>query len=124
LAFGSPDALGDVATDQFGTSLTFASPFLAAAFWARWRRPLLLGAWLSTAATLAVLLVYFNNGFVQVNFQRYTLDALPVLMLLVALGARRFPSRTLWIGLVVYSVCLNLLTLLVVPVWQLLQAAP
>jgi hypothetical protein len=120
IEFTSPDALRGVAVDQYGTSLTLASPFLVAAFWARWKRPLVLAAWLSIAATVGTLLVYFNNGFVQANFQRYTLDAMPVLMVLVAIGVQR-RSLSLWRALVVYAIGLNVVTLLCVPLWQMLE---
>jgi hypothetical protein len=120
--FGSPGELHDLSVDQFGTSLTFASPFMIAAFFARWKRPLLVGAWLSIAGMLATLLVYFNNGFVQVNFQRYTLDAVPIIMLLVALGAHRLPANV-WRILVLYAIGLNIITVLGVPLSQLFEHA-
>jgi hypothetical protein len=120
--FASAGQLHDISVDQFGTSLTFASPFMLAAFFARWKRPLVVAAWLSIGATLATLLVYFNNGFVQVNFQRYTLDMVPIIMVLVALGAPRLPAN-LWRGLVLYAIGLNVITVLGVPIGQLFEHA-
>ena len=72
--------------DRFGTALTMASPFVFLAFWARGPRLLLAAAWTSVAFTLVHLLFYYNNGFVQFNAQRFTLDFMPILILLVALS--------------------------------------
>ncbi len=100
--------------DRFGTSLTMASPFVFLAFWARGPRLLLAAAWASVAFTLAHLLLYYNNGFVQFNAQRFTLDFMPILILLVALGVRR-SNPALVKGLIVYAVSLNIITLIGIP---------
>ncbi len=101
--------------DRFGTSLTLASPFLFVAFLARGPRLLLAGAWASVTLTLAHLLCYYNNGFVQYNAQRFTLDFMPVLIVLVALGAKRC-GAPLVKGLVAYAVVLNAIALVGIPV--------
>ena len=60
--------------DGFGTSLLAASPFLLAALAARWRKPLLWAAWVSVALCLAPQLFYYNNGWWQINGQRFAMD--------------------------------------------------
>jgi len=101
--------------DRFGTSLTMASPFVFLAFWSRSKKPLLLAAaWASVALTLAHILLYYNNGFVQFNAQRFTLDFMPVLIILVAIGARRC-STALVKGLIAYAVVLNIVTMVGIP---------
>jgi hypothetical protein len=100
--------------DPFGTSLTFASPFLFIAFWAKWERNMLRAAWVSIALILGMLLAYFSNGWVQPNAQRYSLDFIPILILLVALGMQRVNAR-IWKVAIAYSVILNVLALFVIP---------
>jgi hypothetical protein len=51
----------------------------------------------------------------QVNAQRFSLDFLPLLWVLVALGSRRVEPR-LWKGLVAWAVGLNVLALSLLPV--------
>lgn len=94
--------------DPFGTSLTFASPFLFAAFWAHWKRELLLSAWVSIILIILHTLLYYTNGYYQINAQRFTLDFLPLLILLTALGAQRCHPKV-WKSLIVYSVALNVI---------------
>ncbi len=106
--------------DRNGTSITFASPWVFAAVRAAWDRPLLIAAWASVLLTLAHQMVYYSNGWAQANAQRYTLDFLPVLLPLVALGVKRCPPA-LWKGAVAYSVGLNFLALVLLPRgWSLL----
>jgi hypothetical protein len=120
LTFDPPGYLWGIDTDKFGTSLTFASPFLFVALLARWSsRVRLTAAWASTLLTLCHMLFYYNNGWVQVNAQRFALDFIPLLVVLVALGIRRVPAAV-WKTAVVYSVGLNALLLVGVPVLRLL----
>ncbi|WP_155905110.1 hypothetical protein [Methylopila sp. M107] len=71
-----------VRMDPMGTSLFAASPFLLFAFYARRDARLLAGA-LVIAAIAGVTLFYHSNGFAQHNVQRYALDWLPALYLLL-----------------------------------------
>jgi len=112
IAFGGPLALQPAAISGFGTSLLVASPFVVTAFYAKWDRPLLISLWVSVGLMLVVQLLYYNNGWVQFNTQRFTLDFLPLVMVLVALGTRHF-NPILWKALVGYAVLLNALTLYV-----------
>lgn len=116
--FSPPSYLGAPRMDPFGTSLTFASPFVFVALWARWRRGLLWTAWLGIGLSVVHALLYYNNGWWQQNAHRFTLDFLPLLMVLVALGTRRLSPRA-WKPAVLYSILLNLLALFLVPLlWR------
>jgi hypothetical protein len=129
LEFTSPTLLTFADVDPFGTAITFASPFIFTAFWARrivfgklHRRKtggaennlvknLLRAAWASVCLTLIHLLLYYNNGSRQWNAQRFSLDFLPVLIILVAVGVRP-QNEKLWKATIVYSIFLNVLTLM------------
>jgi len=128
LEFVPPTYLTVVGVDPFGTAITFASPFILAAFWAkqitpaptadgraagddiRGRKNLLGAAWASVCLTLIHVLFYYNNGSLQWNAQRFSLDFLPVLIILVARGAKH-QNKKLWQATIVYSILLNTLTL-------------
>lgn len=119
--FDPPRLLAVQQMDGFGTGLLYASPFVLLAPWARWDRPLLVAAWVSIALVLGGSLLYFNNGYQQSNTQRFSLDCLPLLVLLVALGARRHPEVLR--AAVAYAVALNVLALVLVPLLARLTAA-
>lgn len=112
--FGGNHSLLVQGMDGFGTSLLAASPFLLAALAARWRKPLLWAAWVSVALCLTPQLFYYNNGWWQINGQRFAMDYLPVLMILAGLGVKQVQDKV-WKGAVIYAVALNVLALLVVP---------
>lgn len=92
--------------DPFGTSLTFSSPFLFVAFWAKWKKSLLFSAWTSIGLILIHSLFYYSNGYYQINAQRFTLDFMPLLIVLTALGAQRCNPK-IWKPLILYSIALN-----------------
>jgi len=119
ISFSGATYLGGMDMDNFGTALPLASPFIFAAFWARWKKSLLWGAWLTIALTLVCTLFYYNNGWLQYNAQRFTLDFLPVLMVLVVLGVGRV-GEGLWKAAVVYAVGLNVIALFCVPLLRLI----
>lgn len=100
--------------DPWGTSLIAASPFLLAAVAARWERPLLWAAWGSVILCIVPQLFYYNNGWWQINGQRFAMDFLPVLIVLTALGVRRVQGAV-WKGAIVYAVALNALALVIIP---------
>ena len=105
--------------DPFGTSLTFASPFLLTAFWSNLKKPLRVAAWSTIALALLHMSMYYANGWAQINTQRYALDFIPLLMLLVASSVHRIDKR-LFKGLIVYSIALNFVALVVLtsPTYQ------
>jgi hypothetical protein len=104
--FDRAQSLWPIDMDGFGTSLLWASPFVLAAVFGRWNKYILLGAWTSIGLMLAGGLLYYNNGWVQWNTERFSLDFLPVLILLAALGMQR--ARTpLWKATIAYAAALN-----------------
>ncbi len=100
--------------DPWGTSLIAASPFLLASFVARWKRPLLWAAWASILLCMVPQLFYYNNGWWQINGQRFAMDFLPLLIVLTALGVPRVQGAV-WKGAIAYAVALNALALVIVP---------
>jgi phosphoglycerol transferase MdoB-like AlkP superfamily enzyme len=102
--------------DGVGTSLTIASPFVFVAVAARGSGTSVpvRAAWASVGLALGHMLLYYNNGFVQLNAHRFCLDFLPVLMVLVALGSKRVAAER-WKPLVAWAVGLNLFVLAVLP---------
>ena len=125
--FTAPNQLSGLAIDPFGTSLLAASPFVLAAFFAR-RDRLVWAAWIVVALTAFVTLFYYNNGWVQHNAQRFTLDFWPVLLIPLALGMQaQFAAgqARLWQWLIGYAVALNVLALVLLePLNQLMPAWP
>lgn len=113
--FRSGFYLWDMKMDRFGTSLTFASPFIFVAIRAlSQKKKLILSAWVSICLMLICMLFYYNNGYSQVNTQRFTLDFMPILIVLIALGTKRF-SEPIWKTAVAYSIFLNFLALFLIP---------
>ena len=106
--------------DCFGTSITFASPFVFVAFKARWKKGILWGAWITIGLALIHALFYMNNGWAQLNTQRFTMDFMPVLIVLVALGTKHV-TPLLWKAAIVYAVILNAVFHFVVPVVRIVQ---
>ena len=116
--FTSPAKLAGVTTDAFGASLLGTSPYLVVAAFARRVQAPLRALWLSIAAITVGQLLYLNNGFSQTNTQRFTLDFMPVLFVLVAVGLRREAERgraSLWRAAIVYAALLNALVLVLLP---------
>ena len=95
--------------DRWGTSLLSASPFLIASVKANWPRMLKISAWCTILLILTGQLFYHNNGFEQINTSRFSLDFLPLLLVLTALGANKIP---LWLmkGMIMYAVALNIIS--------------
>jgi hypothetical protein len=114
VVFGGEDMLTIKRLDVMGTAITFASPFIFYAFRARWNKLLHIGAWTTITLCLFHMLLYHNNGWYQVNCQRFTLDFMPVLMLLVALGIAKAKSN-LWKYAIIYAVALNTLAYFIIP---------
>ncbi|MBN1698642.1 MAG: hypothetical protein JW881_14095 [Spirochaetales bacterium] len=100
--------------DPFGTSLTFASPFVFYSLRARWKKSLLVPAWISIGIVLVGTLMYYNNGWVQYNTQRFSIDFMPLLIILVALGLQH-GNKSFFKLLVLMAVVLNAITMLVIP---------
>lgn len=105
-----------VLLDPYGSSIVAASPFLFACFFAKMERLKLWTAWASITLALIHMLLYFNNGFIQYNAQRFTLDFMPIMIILVALGLKNSSAdlSKLTKGFIIYSIILNLFTMLLV----------
>ena len=114
IEFTGDDLLTVTSMDPFGTALTIASPFVFVALWARWNPWALVGGWISVALVILSLLCVHNNGWVQYNCQRYTLDFLPFAMIFVARGLDRV-HPLVWRSLIAISLLLNVITLQIVP---------
>jgi hypothetical protein len=114
IEFGGELKLIPQGMDIFGTSLIFASPFVLFALFAKGNKVTIYSAWTAIGFTLLHMLLYYGNGYVQINVQRYTLDFLPVLILLVASSLQNI-DRKLLCTLITYSVLLNIIALFLLP---------
>jgi len=103
--------------DLWGTSLLAASPFLIASIKAQWPGKLKLFAWLTIIFILVGQLFYHNNGWQQINAYRFSLDFLPLLIALTALGSNQLP-KWLFKGMIIYSVLLNVTGFLIHFIYQ------
>jgi hypothetical protein len=110
--FGGPGMMRIQDMDRWGTSLLSASPFLVASVRAKWPKGLRVAAWFTVVLILFGQLFYHNNGFEQVNTMRFSLDFLPLLFVLTALGLKDIPS---WLikGMISYAILLNLISFLI-----------
>ncbi len=116
--FTSPAKLAGVTTDLYGSSLLGASPYVVVAVFAHRAGAPVRALWLSVAAITVGQLFYLNNGASQINTQRFTLDFIPLLFVLVALGLRHEAERgraNLWYGAIAYAALLNALIIAVLP---------
>lgn len=103
--FSGSAALTPVAMDRFGSSLLAASPYVLIALLAPVRRTMVVG-WITIVVIVVIMLFYHSNGFSQINVQRYTLDWLPILFMIIAkaMTPARFDVVRL---LILYSIGLN-----------------
>lgn len=97
----------------WGTSLTFASPFIFFAFAGKLPAPRLVQrlGWICAGAILLPILLHKSaGGGWQINGMRYTLDFLPLISLYAAMGMKRYDrgvGRRLWLVLIAYAIALN-----------------
>ncbi|MEJ8572626.1 glycosyltransferase family 39 protein [Microbaculum marinum] len=110
LEFAGPTMTVPQMLDSAGTSLLAASPFVLLAVFAPLRRPVAIGV--LTILIIAVpILFYHSNGFTQYNAQRYVLDWLPVLLVILAFALRRAHLLPALQVLVTYAIGLNVVTM-------------
>ncbi|MCG8407150.1 MAG: glycosyltransferase 87 family protein [Phycisphaerales bacterium] len=91
--------------DPHGLSLFLASPALLYVFAAlrrEWKQPGVKSAALSIVVCLVPLLMYFNTGYWQFG-HRFSMDYLPMLIVLTVAGTGPRPSRTAY-GLILLSI--------------------
>jgi 4-amino-4-deoxy-L-arabinose transferase-like glycosyltransferase len=103
--------------DLWGTSLLAASPFFIASLKADWPKLLKVSAWATILVVLVGQLFYHNNGFEQVNSSRFTLDFLPLLIVLMAVGLSKIPMWLVKI-LISYAVLLNVVSFVIHLLYQ------
>ena len=109
--------------DRRGLSLFIASPAMLYAFLAlrrHRRQPLVRDALLGIVICLVPLLLYFNTGFVQFG-HRFSLDYLPLLMILVVAGIGPRPTRlahaAILVSIAVQAVGVMLFPVATLPPW-------
>jgi hypothetical protein len=108
MLLAGPEWLTDgwrISPNAEGMSLFLTTPALALAFRSR-LQGLTAWLWLGIACTLIPLLTYYNTGWYQFGY-RFAMDFLPVLLVLVAIGARDRITRG-WQVLVVLGIAMNL----------------
>jgi hypothetical protein len=88
-----------------GLALWFTTPVLLYVLWPREKPPLHLALWLTVAFVAIPSLFYQNSGWVQFGY-RFSLDYMVFLMMLLAIGGRRFG----WLarGLIIVGILINL----------------
>lgn len=101
--------LKPVNMDYFGTSITFASPFVFLSLKARGVSVIKAGAWITIGLCLIHMMLYCNNGWVQINTQRFTLDFLPVLMVLIAFAVNQINKSWMYVTVSI-ALFLNLMS--------------
>lgn len=115
--FGGPRLTDLVGFDKAGTAILVASPWLLLAFYARLDRVFAAGA--ATIAVIAGLtLFYHSNGAEQIATQRYVLDWLPILMVMMVRGERP-PAFAALPLLVTWGVISNLAVVTLLSVYRL-----
>ncbi len=101
------DEMADISgIDRVGTSLLIASPFVLVALKAKCDPYLKFCLWAAILAVMIGGLMYFNNGADQINTQRFSLDFLPLMVLLIGYGCSSIP-KWLFRNLVIFSFLLN-----------------
>ena len=82
-----------------GVALTWTSPILIFAAWARGRRPAIASLWIATVLVAGPSFMYYVNGASQFGM-RHALDFEPFLFVLLAIAARR--SWPLWAAVLAF----------------------
>lgn len=94
-----------IKVSEHGMSMLLTTPALAYTVAPKERSPLGRGLWLTVLATALPALLYQNSGFLQFGY-RFSLDYIVFLVMLLAVGGRRF--TTLFKVLIVFGVAINL----------------
>jgi hypothetical protein len=134
LTFQSATHLNDISLDYAGTSLLMASPFVILAARASWQQSITKVLWMSIVPMVIIHLLYYNNGWVELNTQRFSLDYLPLLIALIGIGhqtADRPDGIPVLYLLICYAIGLNIFTMMLpsinhaLSLWlTLFQASP
>ena len=94
-----------VKVSEHGMSMLVTSPCLGYTVAPRERSPLAPALWLTVLATALPSLLYQNSGFLQFGY-RFSLDYIIFLVMLLAVGGRRF--TWLFKALLIWGVAVNL----------------
>ncbi|WKZ60965.1 MAG: glycosyltransferase family 39 protein [Cyclobacteriaceae bacterium] len=98
--------------DQYGTSILAASPYVIFSYKANEETRFKVAFWCTILLILAGTLLYHNNGWMQVNTQRFSLDFFPALLVLIASSYTAIP-KWLFHSFVAYSIALNCLSFVI-----------
>ncbi len=93
-----------VMISRHGLALWFTTPALLWLLWPRRVDARMVGLYVAVAIVALYNLCYQNSGWVQFGY-RFALDYMPFMMVLLALGARRF--RVGFYGLLVFAIAVN-----------------
>lgn len=114
--FGGPRLTTLTGFDKAGTALLVASPWVLLAFYARLDRVFVAGA--AVIAIIAGITVFYHsNGAEQIATHRYTLDWLPILLVLMARGHRP-PAFAALPLLVTWGILSNLAVVVLLSVYK------
>lgn len=94
-----------VTISRHGLALWFTSPNLLAVLWPKKVSPLMVGLFVTTALVAFWDLCYQNSGWVQFGY-RFSLDYMPMLIVLLALGGRRLTGKLPLLALV-FAIVVN-----------------
>jgi hypothetical protein len=94
-----------VKVSEHGMSMLVTTPVLGFSVAPKTRSPLAAGLWLSILATALPSLLYQNSGFLQFGY-RFSLDYIVFLVVLLAVGGRKF--TWLFKALIIFGVGVNL----------------
>ncbi len=114
--FGGPYLTQITGFDKAGSALLVMSPWLLLAAYARIDRTFAAGA-LVVAVIAGLTLFYHSNGTEQIATQRYALDWLPILLVLMVRGTRPAAFAALPV-LVTWSLVANAATTLLVSLYR------
>ncbi|MGD8607537.1 MAG: hypothetical protein PVH21_09610 [Myxococcales bacterium] len=89
---------------RHGLALWFTTPNLLWSLFPKKADPTILGLWAAVLPTALCTLLYQNTGWVQFGY-RFSLDYLPLLLLLVTLSRRRFGA--LFTACAVFAILIN-----------------
>ncbi len=95
-----------VTPSQSGVALTWTSPALLLAFFARRPRPLVVSLWLATLLAAGPSFLYYVNGFIQFGM-RHALDFEAFVFVLMVLAARG-GLRPVWLALIAISALMGI----------------
>lgn len=112
IIFSGAMNLKSIGMDQYGTSILAASPFVIFSYKAQEGSGFKIALWSTILLIVGGILLYHNNGWMQVNTQRFSLDFFPALLVLIA---RSYSASPKWLfhTFVAYSIALNCLSFII-----------